>query len=106
ERIETVLGNFEAEAAEQSAFTADAGPYLRNVLTKALGQEKAGFVLERILSGSDTSGIDGLKWMDAASVAELVKNEHPQIVASVLVHLERDHASEVLAQFPERLRND
>jgi flagellar motor switch protein FliG len=63
-------------------------------------------VLERILQGVDTSGIDGLKWMDAGAVAELVKNEHPQIIATVLVHLERDHASEVLSFFVEQLRND
>jgi flagellar motor switch protein FliG len=106
ERIDGVLSYFEAEAREHTAFGADTGAYLRKVLNKALGEEKAGFVLERILQGGDTSGIDGLKWMDAASVAELIKNEHPQIIASVLVHLERDQASEALALFPDRLRND
>jgi flagellar motor switch protein FliG len=106
ERIDSVLSYFEAEAAEQSAFGADSDAYLRTVLTKALGTEKAGFVLERILQGGDTSGIDGLKWMDAGAVAELVKNEHPQIIATILVHLERDHASEVLSHFVDRLRND
>jgi len=106
ERIDNVLSYFEAEAREHTTFGADSDVYLRSVLTKALGQEKAGFVLERILQGGDTSGIDGLKWMDAAAVAELVKNEHPQIIASVLVHLERDHASEVLSHFVDRLRND
>jgi flagellar motor switch protein FliG len=44
--------------------------------------------------------------MDAGAVAELIKNEHPQIIATVLVHLERDHASEVLSHFVDRLRND
>ena len=106
ERIDSVLSYFEAEAAEHSAFGADADTYLRSVLTKALGQEKATFVLERILQGGDTSGIDGLKWMDAPAVAELIKNEHPQIIATVLVHLERDHAGEVLSHFVDRLRND
>jgi len=106
ERIENVLTFFETDAREHSAFGADSDAYLRKVLNKALGEEKAGFILDRILQGGDTSGIDGLKWMDAAAVAELIKNEHPQIVASVLVHLERDHASEVLSHFADRLRND
>jgi flagellar motor switch protein FliG len=76
------------------------------VLTKALGSDKAANLIERILHGGDTSGIEGLKWMDAASVAELIKNEHPQIIATILVHLERDQASEILSLFTERLRND
>ncbi|MDE2586142.1 MAG: flagellar motor switch protein FliG, partial [Betaproteobacteria bacterium] len=54
----------------------------------------------------ETSGIEGLKWMDASTVADLIKNEHPQIIATILVHLEHDHSSEILSLFPERLRND
>ncbi len=80
--------------------------YLRNVLTKALGEERAGTILDRILVGADQSGIDALKWMDAASIAELIKNEHPQIIAVILAHLEYDQAADVLKLFPERLRND
>jgi flagellar motor switch protein FliG len=63
-------------------------------------------LIERILHGSDTSGIEGLKWMDSGAVAELVKNEHPQIIATILVHLDRDQASEILLNFTERLRQD
>ena len=44
--------------------------------------------------------------MDAQSVADLIRNEHPQIIATILVHLERDQACEMLDQFTERLRND
>ena len=54
----------------------------------------------------DASGIESLKWMDSQSVAELIRNEHPQIIATILVHLERYHACEVLDHFTERLRND
>lgn len=84
----------------------DSADYIRKVLTSALGDEKAANLIDRILHGGDTSGIEGLKWMDAPSVAELIKNEHPQIIATILVHLERDQASEVLSLFTERLRND
>jgi len=106
EKVESVLSNFEAESQEQTSFGMDSDVYLRSVLNKALGPDKAGFILDRILQGGDTSGIEGLKWMDAAAVAELLKNEHPQILASVLVHLERDHASEILSHLTERTRND
>jgi flagellar motor switch protein FliG len=80
--------------------------YIRGVLTKALGDDRAASLIDRILQGSDTSGIEGLKWMDSAAVAELIKNEHPQIVATILVHLDRDQASEIMMNFTERLRND
>jgi flagellar motor switch protein FliG len=69
---------------------------LREMLTKALGDERAGHLLSRILSGSDTAGIESLKWMDAATIADLIKNEHPQIIATILVHLEYDQAGEIL----------
>jgi flagellar motor switch protein FliG len=76
------------------------------VLTKALGTERASGVIDRILRGNDTGGIEALKWMDGASIAEMIKNEHPQIIATILVHLERDAAADVLTFFVERLRND
>ena len=79
---------------------------LREMLTKALGDERAGHLLSRMVSGSDTAGIESLKWMDAPTAADLIKNEHPQIIATILVHLEHDHASEILNHFTERLRND
>ena len=79
---------------------------LREMLTKALGDERAGHLLSRMVSGSDTAGIESLKWMDAATAADLIKNEHPQIIATILVHLEYDQAGEILKHFSDRLRND
>jgi flagellar motor switch protein FliG len=104
--IDKVVERFETEAQNQTSLTMDSTHYIRSMLTKALGEDKAGFLLDRILQESDTSGIEGLKWMDAATVAELIKNEHPQIIASILVHLEPDHASGILNHLVERLRND
>jgi flagellar motor switch protein FliG len=80
--------------------------YIRSVLTKALGTDRATGVIDRILRGNDTGGIEALKWMDAASIAEMIRNEHPQIIATILVHLERDQAADVLTRFVERMRND
>ena len=106
EKMDEVLVKFESEADSQTSIGLDSDQYIRGVLTKALGEEKAKFLLDRILQGSDTSGIESLKWMDANSVAELIKNEHPQIIASILVHLERDQAAAILNQMVERTRND
>ena len=105
-KVEEVLAEFRGNAEGKSTVGLDSNEYIRSVLTNALGAEKAGYLLDRILQGGDTSGIEGLKWMDSPSVAELIRNEHPQIIATILVHLDRDQASEVLGQFIERLRND
>jgi len=106
EQIQQSLQDFRSEAEERTTLGMGADSYIRSMLTKALGDDKAGNLIDRILQGGDTSGIESLKWMDSASVAELIKNEHPQIIASILVHLDYDQASEVLSKFVERLRND
>jgi flagellar motor switch protein FliG len=106
ERVDEVIRNFNKAKDEQYSLVGDTDAFISQVLKRALGDEKAGMLLDRILQGRDVSGIESLKWMDPGSIAELLKNEHPQIVASILVHLERDHASEVLKCLPERMRND
>ncbi len=105
-RVETVLDDFNKTAQESAAMHVDSDAYVRSVLTKALGDDKASNLISRILQGGDTAGIEGLKWMDAPTVADLIKNEHPQIIATILVHLDHDQASDILNQFTERLRND
>lgn len=106
EKVEGVLEKFTSIAAGQSNLVADNDEYVKSVLKKALGDEKADLLIDRILQGSDISGIESLKWMDAGSVAELLRNEHPQIVAAILVHLDHDQASTVLKAFTERQRNE
>jgi flagellar motor switch protein FliG len=105
-KVESVLANFQEAAGAQQSLVSDTDEYVRNVLNKALGEDKAGYLIDRILQGKDVSGIEGLKWMAPATVAELICNEHPQVIASILVHLERDQASAILALLPERTRND
>ncbi|WP_246307975.1 flagellar motor switch protein FliG [Chitinibacter bivalviorum] len=105
EEMDAVLGDFIA-ATQNRANLGAADEYIRSVLTKALGTDKAANLLDRILQGNDNNGIESLKWMDSAAVAELIRNEHPQIIATILVHLEPDQSSEVMSNFPERVRND
>ena len=106
ERVDTVLTRFTADAGDQSMLVADTNEYVKSVLRKALGDDKANLLIDRILQGSDVSGIESLKWMDPSSVAELLRNEHPQIVAAILVHLDFDQSSGVLKCFSERHRNE
>jgi flagellar motor switch protein FliG len=106
EEIAVVFEEFHQLASQKTTFGMDSDEYIREMLRKALGDDKAAGLIDRILHNSDTSGIDSLKWMDAASIAELVSNEHPQIIATIMVHLEPDQAASVLGLLNERARND
>lgn len=105
--VDQVLEGFRQEADQFMAVTVGSDEYIRAVLNKALGTDRAAGLIEDILDAGDgANGIDALNWLDANSVAELIADEHPQIIATILVHLERDRASGVLALLNERLRND
>jgi flagellar motor switch protein FliG len=106
EKVDDVVVKFTNVAAAQSLLVSDSGDYVRSVLRRALGDDKAALLIDRILQGGDVSGIESLKWMDPLSVAELLRNEHPQIVAAILVHLDFDQAADVLKNLGERQRNE
>jgi flagellar motor switch protein FliG len=106
EKVDEVVFKFTGIAAAQSLLVNDSGDYVRSVLKRALGDDKAALLIDRILQGGDVSGIESLKWMDPLSVAELLRNEHPQIVAAILVHLDYDQAADILKNLTERQRNE
>ena len=106
ERVDDVVTKFTNIAAAQSLLVSDSGDYVRSVLKRALGDDKAALLIDRILQGGDVSGIESPKWMDPLSVAELLRNEHPQIVAAILVHLDFDQSADILKNLTERQRNE
>lgn len=106
EKVDSVINRFSDAASAQSLLVSDTGDYVRSVLRRALGDDKASLLIDRILQGGDVSGIESLKWMDPLSVAELLRNEHPQIVAAILVHLDSEQAAAVLMQLTDRQRSE
>ncbi len=106
DRVDRVIETFDKIAGSERMLVADNSEYVKSVLRKALGDDKAALLIDRILQGNDVTGIESLKWMDGRSIAELLRTEHPQIVAVILVHLEADQAAEVLKAFTERQRNE
>jgi flagellar motor switch protein FliG len=106
ERYENALDKLNQLADESGILLPDSDAYVRAVLKRALGEEKANLLIDRILQGNDVTGIESLKWMDPQSVAELLRNEHPQIVSAILVHLETAQSSEILRHFSDRQRNE
>lgn len=106
EQVSAILDEFIQEVNQQTALGVGSDEYVRKVLVEALGEDKAGSLIDRILMGRNTKGLDALKWMDGRAVAEIIRLEHPQIIAIVLSYLDPDHAAEVLSFLPERLRPD
>jgi flagellar motor switch protein FliG len=104
--VTEVLGEFTTTVENQTSLGVGVDDYLRKVLIGALGEDKAAGVIDRILFGRSSKGLEALKWMDARAVAELVRQEHPQIISIVLAYLDADQSAEILAQFPEWLRAD
>lgn len=107
DEVGEVLQEFRHETEQYSANHVDSGAYLRAVLNKALGNTRAADLLESIFQpNSETSGIERLNQLEASEVVELIRDEHPQIISTLLVHLDRDKAADVLEQLPERVRHD
>ena len=108
DRYERVLVRFEEQVDDEGLIELglDTDHYVSKVLHRALGNDKAKLLLDRIIGADDAPGIDNLKWMDPVTVAELLRLEHPQIVAVIMVHLEPDQVSAVLRRFPEEQRNE
>lgn len=101
-----VLDEFVTTVEEQTNLGIGNEDYIRNVLVSALGEDKAGGLIDRILMGHSSKGLESLKWMDPRAVAEIIRLEHPQIIAIVLAYLDSDHAAEVINFLPERTRPD
>lgn len=107
EEMALVLREFHDETEQFTAINLHSNDHIRAVLTKALGSERASSLIEDILETSNTaSGIDSLNLMEASMVAEMIRDEHPQIIATILVHLERGQAADILELFDEKQRDD
>jgi len=106
DEVRDVLTTFTSELESQTSLGVGSDEFVRKVLVNALGDEKANSLMDRIRLGGQRKGLEALKWMDSRAVAELVRNEHPQIIAIVLSYLEPDQGAEVLAFLPENMRSD
>jgi len=80
--------------------------FIKRALTAALGEEKAANLIDQIVLGGGAKGLDSLKWMDSKQVANIIRNEHPQIQTIVLSYLEPEQSAEILSQFSEKVRLD
>ena len=105
-QVEGVVSEFLEAVSGQTGMGLGSDEYIRNMLTQALGADKAGALIDRILLGGNTSGLDSLKWMEPRQVADLIRHEHPQIQAIVVSYLDPDQSAEILSNFDEKVRLD
>jgi flagellar motor switch protein FliG len=101
-----VLTKLQEDVGQHTAIGVGTEEYIRRILVNALGENKAGGLIDRILLGRSSKGLESLKWMESRAIAEMIGQEHPQIIALVLAHLEPDQAAEVIGYLPPRTRSD
>ena len=106
EQVQEVMGDFIEVVSDQTSLGVGADGYIRSMLTQALGGDKANSLVDRILLGGSTSGLDSLKWMEPRAVADVIRFEHPQIQAIVVAYLDPDMAAEVVGYFDHKVRLD
>jgi flagellar motor switch protein FliG len=106
EQVEEVMTEFVEIVGDQTSLGVGSDGYIRKMLTQALGEDKANGLIDRILLGGNTSGLDSLKWMEPRAVADVIRFEHPQIQAIVVAYLDPDQAGEVLGHFDHKVRLD
>ncbi len=104
--VEKVVSEFTTNVEAQTSVGVGADEFLRKALVNALGEDKAAAIIDRISIGRSTKGLEALKWLDARAVCELIRLEHPQMIAIVLAYLESDHAAEVLSLLPSGIRSE
>jgi len=104
--VDEVLEEFIIQIKNETGLGLDSDEYIRNMLTSALGADKAGNIIDRILLGANSKGIEQLKWMDTRSIADLIRLEHPQIISIILSLLDPDQSAEVLTLLPQNMRSD
>ena len=106
DEVHGVMTEFNQSVESQTSVGVGADEFLRKVLVDALGQDKASSIIDRINIGRSTKGLEALKWMDSRAVAELIRLEHPQIIAIVLAYLDPDQSAEIVTQLPANMRSD
>jgi len=106
QQADEVLDVFITDVEDQTALGMNTENYVRTILGNAFGAAKANAFIDRIMTGEDAKGLDALKWMSSEEVADIVRDEHPQIIAIVLAYLDPLQAAEVVEFLPDKLRSE
>jgi flagellar motor switch protein FliG len=106
EEVNDIIGDFMLTMDGQADIKVGSEDYIRKVFTEALGQDKASGIIDRILVGRKSKGLDVLKWMEPRAIADIVQQEHPQVIAIIASYLDQDLTAKVLKELPDWLQTD
>lgn len=102
--VNVVLDDFVEMLKNQTSLSFSGTDYVETVMRMALGEDKANSILNRINPGQKSKGLEVLSWMDPRSIAEMIKIEHPQVIAIVLSLLDNSVAADVTVYLPNDVR--
>lgn len=105
EEIGAVLMEFNDRTSSGIGMSVGGREYVQKVLTKAIGQEKTNRVMEH-LAAAEEGWLDTIKWMDPRAIAQMLRSDHPQTIALILIHLDPELNSQVIHFLPDALRGD
>ncbi|HTB22094.1 MAG TPA: flagellar motor switch protein FliG [bacterium] len=80
--------------------------YAREVLEKALGEQRAIEIINRLQGALQMSPFDFIKRTDPQQLLNFIQNEHPQTISLILAHLNAEHAATILAALPPEIQVD
>ncbi|HWL63656.1 MAG TPA: flagellar motor switch protein FliG [Steroidobacteraceae bacterium] len=106
EEVGEVIGTFVTTMDSQADIKVGSDDYIRRVLTDALGDEKASGIIDRIQVGRKSKGLDVLKWMEPRAIVEIIREEHPQVLAIIISYLDADLGAKVLAELPASVQTE
>lgn len=104
--VNDVANGFVGQAEGLTSVGLESRDFIKQMLQQALGSDRAGSMMDRIFAANNTGGLDNLRWMDPAAIAEVLRLEHPQIIAIVLAYLDRGQSAEVLGQLSREIAGD
>ncbi len=106
ERADAVYQSFQRDLPEQTPLGVGVPNYVRKLLVSTMGDQKGSTLADKLLGGEEPLEIDSLRWMELDTVVQMLRDEHPQIIAITLAHLEKDKAASIIGKLPEELQDD
>lgn len=101
-----VLGEFVSLSANLSGIAFGGEETAKQILEQGFGTHRASSLLSRVTSYSEIKSFDHLRSLDSLTVANYLKNEHPQTVAVVLAHMDPRDSGPILQLLPAELQGE
>ncbi len=103
---EQIMEEFHQIAMAQDYISQGGIGYAKTVLEKALGEEQAGIIINRLTSSLQVKPFDFARKADPGQILNFIQNEHPQTIALILSYLDSRQAAQILSELPQEVQAD